>query len=90
MTLYHDRADREEMFATPRYVIKGGEVAVDDGELRRSDDGLLFSARADFDPDVTGVLEPLMRDRYTVAFEHYPVRDPALREPTRVVEARVS
>jgi formylmethanofuran dehydrogenase subunit A len=87
VTIYHDRADREEMFATPRYVIKGGEVTVEDGDLRRADDGLLHSARAGFDADVTGVLEPLFGDRYTVAFEHYPVRDPALREPARIVEA---
>lgn len=87
VTIYHDRADREEMFATPRYVIKGGELVVEDGDLRRVDDGLLLSSSAGFDPDVAGVLEPLFGDRYTVAFEHYPVRDPALREPTRVVEA---
>ena len=90
VTIYHDRADREEMFATPRYVIKGGEVAVDDGDLRLAGDGMLLSSRAPFDPDVAGVLEPLFGDRYTVAFEHYPVRDPALREPARVVEARGS
>ena len=87
VTIYHDRADREEMFATPRYVIKGGEVVVEDGELRRSEDGLLLSSRAAFDPEVSRVLEPLFGERYTVAFEHYPVRDPALREPCRIVEA---
>ena len=87
VTIYHDRADREEMFATPRYVIKGGEVVVEEGELRRPDDGVLLSSRAAFDPEVSGVLEPLFGERYTVAFEHYPVRDPALREPARVVEA---
>jgi formylmethanofuran dehydrogenase subunit A len=87
VTIYHDRADREEMFATPRYVIKGGELAVEDGDLRRADDGLLLSSRAPFDPEVSRVLEPLFGDRYTVAFEHYPVRDPALREPARIVEA---
>ena len=87
VTIYHDRADREEMFATPRYVIKGGEVAVEEGELRRPDDGVLLSSRAGFDPEVSRVLEPLFGDRYTVAFEHYPVRDPALREPAQVVEA---
>ena len=87
VTIYHDRADREDMFATPRYVIKGGELAVEDGELRRAEDGVLFSSRAGFDPEVSRVLEPLFGDRYTVAFEHYPVRDPALREPARVVEA---
>jgi formylmethanofuran dehydrogenase subunit A len=88
VTIYHDRADREEMFATPRYVIKGGELAVEEGELRRSDDGLLHSSRAPFDPEVSRVLEPLFGRRYTVAFEHYPVRDPGLREPARIVEAR--
>jgi formylmethanofuran dehydrogenase subunit A len=87
VTIYHDRADREEMFATPRYVIKGGELAVEDGDLRRADDGLLLSSRAPFDPEVSRVLEPLFGDRYTVAFEHYPIRDPALREPARIVEA---
>jgi formylmethanofuran dehydrogenase subunit A len=90
VTIYHDRADREEMFATPRYVIKRGEVVVEDGELRRTDEGVLLSARAAFDPEVSRVLEPLFGDRYTVAFAHYPVRDPALREPARVVEAVAS
>ncbi len=87
VTIYHDRADREDMFGTPRYVIKGGEVVVEEGELIRPDDGVLLSSHAAFDPEVSGVLEPLFGDRYTVAFEHYPVRDPALREPARVVEA---
>jgi formylmethanofuran dehydrogenase subunit A len=87
VTIYHDRANREEMFATPRYVIKGGEVAVEDGDLRHADDGLLLSSAAAFDPDVSHVLAPLFGDRYTVAFDHYPVHDPALREPAWIVEA---
>ena len=90
VTIYHDRADREDMFATPRYVIKDGEVAVEEGELRHPDDGVLLSSHAGFDADVTSVLEPLFGERYTVAFEHYPVRDPALREPAQVVEAGAS
>jgi formylmethanofuran dehydrogenase subunit A len=87
VTIYDDRTDREEMFATPRFVIKGGHVVVEEGDLRRVDDGVLLSSRAGFDPDVGSVLEPLFGDRYTVAFEHYPVRDPALREPAQIVEA---
>ncbi len=87
VTIYHDRTDREEMFATPRYVIKGGELVVDDGDLRRVQDGVLLSSQAGFDPDVNEVLGPLFGDRYTVSFEHYPVRDPSLREPATIVEA---
>jgi hypothetical protein len=55
--------------------------------LRRADEGLLLSSRAGFDPDVNQVLAPLFGERYTVAFEHYPVRDAALREPARIVQA---
>ncbi|MGN6867363.1 MAG: hypothetical protein ACTHMY_03050 [Solirubrobacteraceae bacterium] len=75
------------MFSTPRYVIKAGEIAVEDGDVRRADDGMLLSAEAAFDPEVTEVLAPLFGERYTVAFEHYPVHDQALREPARIVEA---
>src|ERR1700735_1628897 len=88
VTIYHDRpADREEMFATPRYVIKGGELVVEEGDLRRVDDGRLLSSSAPFDREIDRVLKPLFADRYPVSFDHYPVRDPALREPTVTVEA---
>jgi len=60
---------------------------VEDGELRRADDGLLLSSRAGFDPEVSQVLGPMFAERYTLAFDHYPVRDPTLREPARIVEA---
>jgi formylmethanofuran dehydrogenase subunit A len=88
VTIYHDRPDdREEMFATPRYVIKGGELVVEEGDLRRVDDGVLLSCDTAFDPGVGELLEPMFADRYTVSFEHYPVRDPALREPATIVRA---
>jgi formylmethanofuran dehydrogenase subunit A len=87
VTIYHDRDDREEMFATPRYVIKGGELVVEEGDLRHAHDGVLLSARAAYDSAIDRVLEPLFGERYTVAFDHYPVRDRALREPARIIEA---
>jgi formylmethanofuran dehydrogenase subunit A len=88
VTIYHDRPDdREEMFATPRYVIKGGELVVEEGDLRRVDDGRLLSSSAPFDADIDRVLKPLFADRYTVSFDHYPVHDPALREPATIVQA---
>jgi formylmethanofuran dehydrogenase subunit A len=87
VTIYDDLADREAMFALPRYVIKDGEVIVQDGELRALRDGLLLSARAPFDEEVQDVLAPLWGQRYTVGLAHYPVREAALREPARVIEA---
>ena len=89
VTIYHDRADREEMFATPRYVIKGGELAVEEGDLRRVR-RRAAAARSRAAVRSRGRAASSSRcsaERYTVAFEHYPVRDPALREPARIVEA---
>ena len=39
VTVYDDKPDREEMFALPRYVVKGGRVVVRDGELVERVDG---------------------------------------------------
>src|SRR5256886_379929 len=36
VTIYADDPDRAQMFATPRYVIKGGAVVVEEGQLRRA------------------------------------------------------
>ena len=61
VTLYDDRADREEMFATPRYVIKGGRVVVRDGELVEALAGDLLRVAAAHDPAVEDVLRDRVR-----------------------------
>jgi formylmethanofuran dehydrogenase subunit A len=87
VTIYDDRADREEMFATPRYVIKGGRVVVRDGELVEALAGDLLRVAAPYDPAVEEVLRARFEERYTVQFESYPVREPWLLEPARRVAA---
>ncbi len=88
VTIYDDRADREEMFATPRYVIKGGRVVVRDGELVEALPGDLLRVDVPHDPAVEDVLRAQFEERYTVAFDNYPVSEPWLLEPARHVEAR--
>ncbi len=88
VTIYDDRADREEMFATPRYVIKGGRVVVRDGELVEALPGDLLRVDVPHDPAVEDVLRAQFEERYTVAFDNYPVSEPWLLEPARRVEAR--
>jgi formylmethanofuran dehydrogenase subunit A len=81
VTVYDDRSDREEMFALPRYVIKGGRVVVRDGELVETVQGTLQRSAAPFDDAIERVLE---RDwRYSIGFADYPVHEPALLEPAR-------
>ena len=85
VTIYDEREDREEMFATPRYVIKGGRVVVRDGELVEALAGDLLRVDAPHDPDVEDVLRDQFEEHYTVQFENYPVREPWLLEPARQV-----
>jgi len=88
VTIYDEREDREEMFATPRYVIKGGRVVVRDGELVEALAGDLQRVDVPHDPDVEDVLRDQFDEHYTVRFENYPVREPWLLEPARQVAAR--
>ena len=88
MTIYDEHEDREEMFATPRYVIKGGRVVVRDGELVEALAGDLLRVDVPHDPDVEDVLRDQFDEHYTVRFENYPVREPWLLEPARQVAAR--
>jgi formylmethanofuran dehydrogenase subunit A len=87
VTIYDDREDREEMFATPRYVIKGGRVVVRDGELVEALTGDLLRVDAAHDPAIEDVLRDRFDERYTVQFDSYPVSEPWLLEPARRVPA---
>jgi len=74
VTVYEKRENAAEMFATPRYVVKGGAVVVEEGQLRRAPAGQRLYVQPQFDRAVESGLRRHF-DRYsTVAFEHYPVR----------------
>ena len=87
ITVYDDRADREAMFAAPRYVIKDGRAVVEDGELRETPPGRLLRAGTEYDPAIEPTLEGLFEDHYSVQFASYPVREPWLLEPARTIAA---
>src|SRR6188472_2619129 len=75
VTVYRESADREEMFATPRYVIKDGRSVVEDGELREAAAGRLLRVGAEYDPSIDATLESLFEDHYSVQYASYPVRE---------------
>lgn len=85
VTIYSECSDREEMFATPRYVLKAGEVVVEAGELRGGHMGRLLRVEPDFDPDVVRSLEPMFERHYSVELANYPVSEPWLLEPSHTV-----
>jgi formylmethanofuran dehydrogenase subunit A len=73
IVIYDGDPDPGRMFARPRYVIKGGEVVVEDGEVRQTVLGREFVVRPNYDEAIEAFLQPLFEHYYTVSFANYPV-----------------
>jgi formylmethanofuran dehydrogenase subunit A len=71
VTIYADDPERAKMFASPRYVIKGGTLVVEDGQLRRAPAGRRLSVRPKYDAAVTKDLKRFFDEYACVAFENY-------------------
>jgi formylmethanofuran dehydrogenase subunit A len=83
LVIYEEDPDILRMFGHPRYVIKGGEIVVEDGDIRATPHGREFLVKPDYDESIVDYLQPLFEDYYTMAFENYPV------ELERIEEADV-
>jgi formylmethanofuran dehydrogenase subunit A len=74
VTVYEDLADREAMFAHPRYVIKGGQVVVRDGKLVAEQPGRTLVVRPSYDADIRRAIRAHFEQAYSLSFENYPVQ----------------
>ena len=69
------------MFATPRTVVKGGAVVVEEGQLRRAPRGRRLHVRPGHDAAVEPDLRRFFDQYATVSFDNYavgPLRDAPL------------
>ncbi len=81
VTIYHEKPDDGVLFSYPRYVIKAGEIVVEDGDVRAVPDGREFIVHPSYDEEIEEYLRPLFPKVYTVSFENYPVEMERLRRP---------
>ena len=56
LTIYNQNPDGVLMFRYPRYVIKGGEVVVEEGDLRKTVEGREFVVKPAFDEKIEDYL----------------------------------
>jgi formylmethanofuran dehydrogenase subunit A len=75
VTVYARDPDIAKMFATPRYVVKGGSLIVEEGQLRRAPTGARLRLAPGYDDAVLGDLRKHFEAYSTVSFDNYPVRD---------------
>ncbi|MGH7509835.1 MAG: formylmethanofuran dehydrogenase subunit A [Gemmatimonadales bacterium] len=85
VTVYQRDGDIAKMFATPRYVIKGGTLVVEEGQLRRAPAGRRLHVHPGYDEALLPDLRRYFDDYSSVRFENYPVQgipdDPVLLSP---------
>ena len=73
VTVYAPDPDVSRMFATPRFVVKGGALVVEEGQLRRAPAGKRLHVRPAFDAAVERGLRTYFDNYATVSFDNYPV-----------------
>jgi formylmethanofuran dehydrogenase subunit A len=74
ITIYSRDPDVAKMFAMPRYVIKGGALMVEEGQLRRAPRGHRLRLKPAYDDAVLTDLRKHFEAYSTIAFENYPVQ----------------
>ena len=73
VAVYEDLEDREVMFARPRYVLKGGQVVVEDGKVVREQPGRTLHVEPSYDRAIEKDLREYFESYYTIQFDNYPV-----------------
>jgi formylmethanofuran dehydrogenase subunit A len=73
VTIFDENPGDDLMFRHPRYVIKGGEIVVEEGDICKVVDGREFVVRPACDESIEDYLRPLFERYYTMSFDNYPV-----------------
>ena len=72
------------MFEMPRYVIKDGEILVEDGEIRKETFGRTLYVDPGYDPDTEAHIAEWFEQYYSVRFRNYPVGDNYLHNAEQI------
>jgi formylmethanofuran dehydrogenase subunit A len=88
VTVYDKHEDKELMFACPRYVIKEGNVLVENGEIRQEFFGKTLFVSPEYDPAVEKDIRDYFEKYYTIEFENYPVQMEHYLPRPREIELR--
>jgi formylmethanofuran dehydrogenase subunit A len=81
VAVFNESKDVAAMFSYPRYVVKGGEVVLEEGEIRRTVPGKGLLVRPEYDKKVEDFIRPLFQSYYTMSFDNYPVELERIEHP---------
>ena len=86
VTVYARGEDMAATFATPRYVVKSGELVVEEGQLRQAPAGRRLHVRPEYDEAVIPHVRDYFERYSSVAFRNYGVG--TLRDAPQRLAAR--
>jgi formylmethanofuran dehydrogenase subunit A len=75
VTVYNRDSDIARMFSSPRYVLKGGTLVVEEGHLRRAPTGRRLRLAPGYDRALLPDLQRFFEAFSSVSFANYPVRE---------------
>jgi formylmethanofuran dehydrogenase subunit A len=77
ITIYTPHEDKEKMFELPRFVIKAGEIVVEQGEIRATPAGEVFHVVREYDRDLEPDIQQWFEENYSVSWHNYGIESPA-------------
>jgi formylmethanofuran dehydrogenase subunit A len=81
LAIFNEDKDVARLFAYPRYVLKAGEVVIEEGEIRKTVEGKGLLVKPTYDEKVEEYLRPLFQQVYTMSFDNYPVEMERMEHP---------
>jgi formylmethanofuran dehydrogenase subunit A len=84
VTIYTPHENKEVMFELPKYVIKSGQILVEDGEIRETYLGKTLHVAPDYDRSVETDIADWFEQYYSIRFSNYPVTESYLHAPEQV------
>jgi formylmethanofuran dehydrogenase subunit A len=84
ITIYTPDDNQETMFELPRFVIKGGQVIVEQGEIREPVYGKTLHVAPEYDVGIEPDIAEWFEKYYSIQFRNYPVSAEYLHEQEEI------
>ena len=80
VTIYTPCSNPEDMFALPRFVIKGGHVLIEQGDIREEVFGRTLHVAPEYDREAEGDIREWFEGAYSIRWRNYPIEDAEIPE----------
>jgi formylmethanofuran dehydrogenase subunit A len=80
ITIYTPDANPETMFSVPRYVVKAGQILVEQGDIREESFGRTFRVAPEYDREVERDIREWFEQSYSIRWRNFPIEEPTSPE----------